>query len=278
MKHLRKKLMFAATKKNSALELLMYDQIGADWLGDGVTAKDVKQKIDEAGAIDKIVVRINSPGGDVFEGAAIYSVLTQSGKPVEVYVDGLAASAAFTIAMAGSKIFIGESAMMMLHNAWSIAIGDANEMRTKASLLEKTSGTMRELYAKRSGKPADAVQAEMDAETWLTAAEAVAGGYADEVISVDKNKATKARALTASFESRFWSLYQNTPEQFRAAPAPANDCECDCEPCENGDCARCESSPCDAEGCVCNNRMASSSTVTIAAHADMCERRLRLTQ
>ena len=192
------KHIFAAAKKNDTLELRIYDSIGESFWGGGVTAESVKQKLDEAGDVSKIVVRINSPGGDVFEGSAIYSLLSQHKAKVECYVDGLAASAAFTIAMAADTIHVSESAMMMLHNAWGMCVGDASDMEKTAELLDKISGTMRDVYSKRSGQSADEVQALMDAETWLTAEEAVENGFAEDMIERESEEEEDAKALAAS--------------------------------------------------------------------------------
>jgi ATP-dependent Clp endopeptidase proteolytic subunit ClpP len=192
--------IFAAAKKNDELELLVYDSIGESWWGGGVTAEAVKQKLNEAGDVSKITLRINSPGGDVFEASAIYSVLTQHKATVECYVDGLAASAAFTIAMAGDKVHISESAMMMCHNALGMCMGNGNDMREMAGLLDKVSGTMRDIYSQKSGMKADDVQALMDAETWMTAAEAVKYGFADDVVKRDPEDDESAKALAASWD------------------------------------------------------------------------------
>ena len=194
------KRIFAAAKKNDTLELRIYDSIGESFWGGGVTAESVKQKLDEAGDVSKIVVRINSPGGDVFEGSAIYSLLSQHKAKVECYVDGLAASAAFTIAMAADTIHVSESAMMMLHNAWGMCMGYASDMEKTAELLDKISGTMRDVYSKRSGQSADEVQALMDAETWLTAEEAVENGFAEDMIERESEEEEDAKALAASYD------------------------------------------------------------------------------
>jgi ATP-dependent Clp protease protease subunit len=214
------KRIFSAAKKNDTLELMIYDQIGAGFFSDGVTAKDVKAQLDANQDVSRIVVRINSPGGSVFEGSAIYSLLTQSGKPVDVVIDGLAASAAFTIAMAGTTISISESAMMMLHNAWSVEMGDANALRKMADTLDKVSSTMLGIYSRRSKQSEADVQSMMDAETWLTAEDAVAKGFADEVIQVEKDDAAKATALAASFELN--ARFQNTPDALKAAAPEAS--------------------------------------------------------
>jgi len=194
------KRIFAAAKTNNELELLVYDSIGESFWGGGVTAEAVKQKLNEAGDVSKITLRINSPGGDVFEAAAIYSLLTQHKADVECYVDGLAASAAFTIAMAADEIHISESAMMMLHNAWGMCMGYASDMQAEAELLDKVSSTMQGIYSNKSGMKADEVQDLMDAETWMTAAEAVEYGFADDMITRDPADEEDAKALAASYD------------------------------------------------------------------------------
>ena len=194
------KRMFAAAKTNNELELLVYDSIGESFWGGGVTAEAVKQKLNEAGDVSKITLRINSPGGDVFEASAIYSLLTQHKATVECYVDGLAASAAFTVAMAGDEIHIGESAMMMLHNAWGMCMGYSTDMQATAELLDKISTTMRDIYSSKSGMKADNVQTLMDAETWMTAEEAVEYGFADDVVTRDPADDDEAQALAASYD------------------------------------------------------------------------------
>lgn len=215
------KRMFAAAKNsNNELELLVYDSIGESFWGGGVTAEAVKQKLNEAGDVSKITMRINSPGGDVFEASAIYSVLTQHKADVECYVDGLAASAAFTIAMAGDTIHISESAMMMCHNALGMCFGNGNDMREMAKLLDKVSGTMRDIYSAKSGMKADDVQALMDAETWMTAAEAVEYGFADDVVKRDPKEEETAQALAASWDL---SKFKNSAKRFRAGASGSED-------------------------------------------------------
>lgn len=211
------KRFFSAAKKDSTLELIIYDQIGAGWFSEGVTAKDVKAKLDAAGDVRKIIMRLNSPGGDVFEGSAIYSLLAQHPAEVECFVDGLAASAAFTIAMAADTIHISEAALMMMHNAWGLAMGDASEMRKTADVLDKIGASMRGIYAKRSGKSEDEIQTLMDAETWLTAAEAVDAGFADDVIKSDPEESKAARALAASYDMK---AFKKVPDALKVEPEP----------------------------------------------------------
>lgn len=202
------KRIFAAAKKGSVLELLVYDTIGADWFGEGVTAKGVAAQMKAAGDYSSIRARINSPGGDVFEGVAIGNLLRSSGKPVAVIVDGVAASAASVIAMAGDTISMGQGAMMMIHNAWTITAGDAGSLRKTADTLEKVSASIAETYTTKTGKDAAAMQALMDAETWLSAEDCVREGFATEVAPQSAEDQKQARALAASFHMQF----ANTPD------------------------------------------------------------------
>jgi ATP-dependent Clp endopeptidase proteolytic subunit ClpP len=207
------KRIFAAAKKNDILQLLIYDAIGASPWGDGVDPKAIKAALDAAGDVKKIALRINSPGGNVFDGAAIYSLLAQHPAEVECWVDGVAASAAFTIAMAADKIHCSEAAMMLCHNASGLCVGKASDMRDMAEQLDKVSSTMRDIYSSRSGMSAAEVQALMDAEEFMTASEAVARGFADDVVKRAPEEEEQARALAASFDL---SCYRKPPTGARA--------------------------------------------------------------
>lgn len=181
------KIMQAA----DTMELWLYDEIGDTFWG-GVSAKDVVRDI--AASKTPISVRINSPGGIVTEGYAIYNALSQHRHGVTVQVDGLAASIASIIAMAGEQIIMAEMSMMMIHNPWTIAVGDAREFRSVADTLEKMQAQSAGLYAKRSGMSEAEAQAAMDAETWYTAEEAVAAGLADAISSDEQIPAAKVPA------------------------------------------------------------------------------------
>jgi ATP-dependent Clp protease protease subunit len=246
---------FRAAKKVSDLHLFVYNIIGDSW-GYGITASAVQQAISAAGEFSAIILHINSPGGDCFEGIAIYNIVRQQKVPVTVIVEGLAASAAFTVAMAGDTIQIGDAAMMMLHNAWAYTSGYACEIRQVADLLDKLSGTMAELYAKRSALASVDVQSLMDAETWLTADEAIAKGFATEKLEADAEESSKALAFAASFNLD--KLCAHVPEALKAARKQADkadpaECACTCQPCKDGDCAACTHDPCGCDGCTCKN-------------------------
>lgn len=161
-------------------EVLIYDVIGEDWwTGEGVTAKQFAKDLKALGAVDTLNVRINSPGGNVFDGIAIHNALTRSGARVEVDVDGMALSAASVIAMAGDVIRVAENAMVMIHNPYMGAMGDAHEMRKAAEILDGIKSALVLTYAKRTGRTDDEIVAWMDAETWWTGAQAVDVGFAD---------------------------------------------------------------------------------------------------
>lgn len=161
---------------DSGAEILLYDEIG----GWGIWAEDFARDLAQITA-RTITVRVNSPGGDVWDGIAIMNALIEHPASVTIRVDGLAASIASVICLAGDRVVMGHSATMMIHNASTLAWGEAADLRQTADLLEKISCTIAEAYADRTSTPVEEWQARMDAETWLTAQECVALGLADEV-------------------------------------------------------------------------------------------------
>lgn len=168
---------------SSALEILLYEQIGEDfWSGGGVSAKRFTDELKAAGDVSEINLRINSPGGVVFDGLTIYNALKDHPAKVVVDIDGIAASIASVIAMAGDEIRIAESAMVMIHDAQGLALGNHKEMEAMRDLLAKWDGQIAGVYAARTGRRVDTFRKLMDAETWFTAAEAKENGLADVVI------------------------------------------------------------------------------------------------
>lgn len=155
----------------------IYDEIW--WLG--VNAQDLSRDLDNITA-PTIRVEINSPGGDVFDGIAIYNALRTHPSRIVTRVDGLAASIASVIAQAGDHRIMVASSQMMIHNAWGMTVGDRNDHTDMASLLAQQDGVIADIYATASGKDADHFRALMDAETWLTADRAVEEGLADEIL------------------------------------------------------------------------------------------------
>ncbi len=173
---------FRAAKEDKPAELLLYGPISStSWWGDEVTPKQFKKDLDDLGDVDEINVYINSEGGDVFAGQAIYSMLKRHKAQINVYVDGLAASIASVIAMAGDKVYMPANAMMMIHNPWTIALGNSEDFRKIADDLDKIRESIVVTYQDKSGMEKEKVIELMDAETWLTAEEAVDYGFADEL-------------------------------------------------------------------------------------------------
>jgi ATP-dependent protease ClpP protease subunit len=188
-------------------EVLIYDGIGADFWGDGVTAKGFAKELADLGAVNSLTVRINSGGGDVWDGIAIYEAIARHPAAKKtVVVDGLAASIASVIAMAGDEIRIAPGGFFMIHNAWSFSVGHAQAMRKAADLLDSVSGQMAGIYAARIGKPAAKIKEWMNAETWFDAEAAISNGFADK----------KTQDVVKVAASADLSRFRNVPAQLRA--------------------------------------------------------------
>lgn len=158
----------------------VYGTIGDTWWDDGVTAASFAQELDAIGP-DGIDLHINSGGGSVFDAIAMHAALVNHPSDVTAYVDGVAASAASFLAMAGDEVVIEKPARMMIHNASGIVLGNAAAMREMADVLEGIDATIAQMYADRAGRPPAEYAAAMAAETWYTSAQAVAAGLADRV-------------------------------------------------------------------------------------------------
>lgn len=165
--------------------ITMFDVVGEDyWSGGGITAKRVASQLRAIG--DRPVeVQINSPGGDMFEGIAIYNVLREHPQPITVKVMGMAASAASIIAMAGDRIEIGAASFLMIHNCWVIAIGNRHDMAETAEWLAPFDQAMVDLYAAKTGRDVKDIAKWMDAETYMSGSQAIERGFADELLSAD---------------------------------------------------------------------------------------------
>jgi ATP-dependent Clp endopeptidase proteolytic subunit ClpP len=163
-------------KTGDAAEVFIYDEIGY-W---GVTAADFVKEFKDVNAT-QVDLHINSPGGEVFDGVAIYNAILNHRANVTVYIDGLAASAASFIAMAGDQVKIARNAQMMIHDASGLCIGNSADMRELAEMLDKVSDNIADIYAERTGGTVADWREAMRAETWYTANEAVEAGLADEV-------------------------------------------------------------------------------------------------
>lgn len=205
----------AVLSPSGDLLIEIYGDIGASWWGDGITAQQIADALKMPHS--SVTVRINSPGGDAFEGIAIYNLLKADGKPVSVFVDGLAASAASVIAMAGDTVTMNTGTMLMIHAAMMLEYGNSVDMRAAADLLEKATGQMADIYAaNNSATTREAVLSLLYAETWMTPDEAIEFGFADEVQTGEDKTAEVAGAFNLA------ALYGKTPEALRtfAATAP----------------------------------------------------------
>lgn len=175
----------------------IYDIIGEDWwTGEGITAKRIGGILRSLGKGD-ITVNINSPGGDMFEGLAIYNQLRAHEGRVTVNIIGIAASAASVIAMAGDEINIGKASFLMIHNCWTVCLGNRHEMLSMADDMAKFDSSMAGIYADVSKLPLADIQSMMDSETYLSGIEAVEMGLATGYLEADVNESepTKQAAV-----------------------------------------------------------------------------------
>ena len=202
------KQWYKIENKGEAAEIWIYEEIGEDfWSGDGITAKSFQKDLATIKA-GQINLHINSPGGSVWDGLTIANLLKQHPANVTTYIDGLAASIASVIALAGNKVVMAENALFMIHNPWGFAMGDATEMRKTADLLDKIGGSLVAAYASKSGKPDDEISALMDSETWMTAQEAKDAGFIDE-ISEQMDLAACAKFIPAMQKAKFKNIPEN---------------------------------------------------------------------
>lgn len=204
--HKRNKGRFEVRSEHTddVAEILIYDVIGFDfWTGGGITAQNFVKELNEINS-EKIRVRINSEGGDAFDGLAIFNALRRHEADIEVHIDGLAASAAATIAMAGDEIFIAENAFLMIHRSWALAIGNSEDMIEMAELLSKLDESVAGDLAGKSGKKVSEVLQLMSAETWMNALEALSEGFVDRI--------TESREIESSLDL---SLFSNVPDDLK---------------------------------------------------------------
>ncbi len=181
--------------------IYLYGAIGQDWWGEGNAAIDFAKELD-ALSPRPIELRVNSEGGDVFEGYAIYSTLIRYPGRVTAFVDGLAASAASVIVMAADELVMGEPAFLMIHNAWSIVLGNAQELRDCADRLDAIDEQMVAIYEKSCDKSADEIRAAVEATTWLNAEQALEWGFADRI----EESLKAAACITRDFAKHFASI------------------------------------------------------------------------
>ncbi len=208
------------TKAAGNPTIYIYDEIGPSYWG-LIGADTIVEALQQIGEVPEIDVRINSPGGSVFEASAIFNHLRENKAKINVKIDGLAASAASVIAMVGDKITIANNAMIMIHEAWTIAMGPKSEMLKTADLLGKIDGQLIQTYVDRTGNQPDEIKDWVEAETWFTAQEAVDNGFADEithtvkdaVIQVPKGRFKNAPAGVTEYEPKGQKISLAKPPQ-----------------------------------------------------------------
>ena len=167
-------------KQDREVEILIYEEIGAGWLG-GISAKQFAEDLKGLKNVERINLRINSEGGSVFDGHAIYNLLRNHDAHIIVDIDGLAASIASVIAMSGDEIRMAENGFMMIHDPWMVAAGTAAELREQAELMDKVQEKLVNTYAKRTGADEKDISGWMAEETWMTAEEALERGFIDSI-------------------------------------------------------------------------------------------------
>lgn len=189
---------------NGEATIHLYDEVGAFGAGSKEFLSDLA-KLDG----QHIHLRINSPGGSVVEGTAIYNALRRHKGGLTVHIDALAASMASVIAMAGAPVYIADNALLMIHNPWTISAGDSDQLRKEADLLDKLKSTLVNAYTRKTDIPQDQIAEMMNAETWLDAVEAVALGFAD---AIEEGVAAAATATPESLRARFDSFAKGMTE------------------------------------------------------------------
>lgn len=216
-------------------ELFLYGEISDTcWFGEEVTPAQFQSELTALGNISGLEVYINSPGGDAFAGFAIYNILKRHTAHITAHIDGLAASAASVVAMAADKIIMPKNATLMIHKAWTMTAGDSAHLLSVAAELERVDGQMAQLYADRTGKSTDEIEALMEAETWMNGTEAFDMGFIDEV---EENK--KIAALAAP---EVMARYKHPPVHTNSLDVPGHTFEA--TPLA---CPRVEKGPCNGE-------------------------------
>ena len=174
-----------------------------------VSAASFRQQLADLGDFDSLILTINSPGGAVFEGQSIYSMLKNLGKPVDVVIEGLAGSIASVIAMAGRTVTFNDGAMLMIHKPASIALGNADDMRKTADTLDSLQKSIVAVYQAKTSLDTTKLNNLIDQETWLTADEAVNFHFGDKI--------NRTQAVFNAIPKDILSSFNNVPKQFMAA-------------------------------------------------------------
>jgi len=203
---------FKALADKKAGELYLYGEISdISWMDDTVTPAKFQSEMSALGDIKNLNIYVNSPGGDVFAGIAIFSMLKRHKAYKTVYIDGIAASAASVLAMAGNKIVMLKGTMQMIHNAWAAVVGNRDDHEAIVSVLDRIDEQLADIYSERTGKSKEDIKKWMSAERWMTGEEAVSDGFAD---AIEEGKQIAACADT----EKYFARYKNPPNLKPAEP------------------------------------------------------------
>lgn len=211
-------------KEDQTADIYIYDEIG----GWGISARRFTEDLLSLGNLSHINLHIHSPGGEVFDGIAIYNQLKNHSATITVYIDGLAASMASVIAMVGDTVIMPKNAMMMIHKPWGVSWGDANDMREYADLLDKLENVLIPAYVAKTGKTTEEITAMLEQETWLDGDECVEHGFADKVIepvkamaSLTSKRIEEFSSMPSAIKNQITPKNTTSPTQPHPTPVPA---------------------------------------------------------
>lgn len=211
-------------KEDQTADIYIYDEIG----GWGISARRFTEDLISLGNLSHIDLHIHSPGGEVFDGIAIYNQLKNHSATITVFIDGLAASMASVIAMVGDTVIMPKNAMMMIHKPWGVSWGDANDMREYADLLDKLENVLIPAYVAKTGKTTEEITAMLEQETWLDGDECVEHGFADKVIepvkamaSLTSKRIEEFSSMPSAIKNQIKPKNTTSPTQPHPTPVPA---------------------------------------------------------
>ena len=199
----------------TSAEIRIYEEIGL-W---GITAKNFATDLEALGDLKQLTVRLHSPGGDVYDALAIHNALQRHPAAVTIYIDGLCASAATLVALAGDEVHMASNGQYMIHEPWTITVGDSEDHQRRADLLDTTADQIVALYARKSGQSPDSIRELMRAETWMTAQQALDLGFID-AIDEPLRIAAKVFDLSRFSNSPKGTSMSDTPEDTQPVAAP----------------------------------------------------------
>lgn len=216
---------FKAEVKEDTTEITIYGDIGESWWGESISANDIKTALKDV-LTDTVTIRLNSPGGDAFDGIAIYNQLKNHKAKVIAHVDGLAASAASIIAMAADELIMNTGSMMMIHEASTFTWGTKVDIKKTLNALEGIDKSIADIYMTRFNGERDELNSLVESESWFTASEAVDKGLADKVNNTeDENEIENLKSLVFNLQNELTQLKnpkQEEPVQRPAASAKGN--------------------------------------------------------